>query len=206
MSVRPSPLAAVTRPLRVAAAKADLKALIAPSRRGTAPTPPRPTVEAAIDALLAAAAGGPPVKPADVTGTWELAWTSEREVLWLIANGGRFGTTTGAVLQAVDLAAGTLANAVLFDPPPGQFVVDSSASVDAGAPSPVPGALRVSFRFNAARLDAPFASLPLPPFGAGWFDNVYVDGDLRVARDVRGDTLICRRAGPPRSFPPPPGK
>jgi hypothetical protein len=37
------------------------------------------------------------------------------------------------------------------------------------------------------------ASVPLPPFGRGWFDNVYVDRDMRVARDSRGDTLVVVR-------------
>jgi hypothetical protein len=29
---------------------------------------------------------------------------------------------------------------------------------------------------------------------------VYVDGSLRVAQDIRGDTLVVARDGPPRVF------
>ena len=37
------------------------------------------------------------------------------------------------------------------------------------------------------------ATVPLPPVGKGWFDNLYVDDTLRVARDSRGDTLVVVR-------------
>jgi hypothetical protein len=32
------------------------------------------------------------------------------------------------------------------------------------------------------------------------FDTVYIDNRVRVAKDIRGDTLIVSRDGPPRSF------
>lgn len=32
------------------------------------------------------------------------------------------------------------------------------------------------------------------------FDTVYCDDNLRVAQDIRGDTLIVTRDGPPRIF------
>lgn len=108
-----------------------------------------------------------------------------------------------------------LMNEVVF-PPGGLFVVNSSAKVrgsDSSSGSDkvkgkgkenVAVGTRVDFKFSSARLDvakvvdedtgefAPSFSLPLPPFGRGWFDTVVVD-DVRIARDVRGDTLICVR-------------
>lgn len=39
-----------------------------------------------------------------------------------------------------------------------------------------------------------------PPLGKGWFDTIYLDKDIRIAKDVRGDTLIVARYGPPRWF------
>ena len=33
--------------------------------------------------------------------------------------------------------------------------------------------------------------------GVGRFDTLYVDANLRVARDVRGDTLVVRRSALP---------
>jgi hypothetical protein len=34
----------------------------------------------------------------------------------------------------------------------------------------------------------------------GWFDTVYCDDSIRVAQDIRGDTLVVERDGPPRIF------
>ena len=89
--------------------------------------------------------------------------------------------------QRIDVDAGTLRNEVVFSNG-NTFVVDSVIEVT--------DETRVEFRFTKAALNllAPTeASLPLPPFGRGWFDNVYVDGELRVARDSRGDTLVVVR-------------
>lgn len=90
------------------------------------------------------------------------------------------------------MEAGTLQNVITF-PPEGAFVVDSSISVA--------GPQRTSFAFTGATLQLPAGRrLSLPPFGSGWFDSVYADGDIRVARDSRGDTLVVARDGPPRRF------
>jgi hypothetical protein len=32
------------------------------------------------------------------------------------------------------------------------------------------------------------------------FNTVYVDGKIRIAQDIRGDTLIVENDGPPRIF------
>ncbi len=32
------------------------------------------------------------------------------------------------------------------------------------------------------------------------FDNVYVDEEVRIAKDVRNDVLVVERDGPPRIF------
>ena len=37
--------------------------------------------------------------------------------------------------------------------------------------------------------------LPLPPVGRGWGDLLYLDDELRVQRDVRGDLLVATRVG-----------
>lgn len=44
-----------------------------------------------------------------------------------------------------------------------------------------------------------FAMHPPPP-PQGWFDTVYCDDSTRVAQDIRGDTLVVVRDGPPRIF------
>lgn len=61
----------------------------------------------------------------------------------------------------------------------------------------VEGETRVNFTFTSARLELvePLRwTLRLPPLGKGWFDNLYVDETMRVARDSRGDTLVIVRS------------
>lgn len=126
------------------------------------------------------------------SATWELLWTTEKETLFILKNAGLFGTSAGPVYQVVDMQAGYLQNVITF-PPEGAFVVNSSVA-------PV-GQQRVDFQFNAAGLHLPEGRrLGLPPFGKGWFDNLYLDQDLRISVDSRGDTLVTRRVGPPQQY------
>ncbi|GIL45968.1 hypothetical protein Vafri_3079 [Volvox africanus] len=137
----------------------------------------------------------------DQTGTWELLWTSEKETIFILERAPLFGTKAGAVYQVIDAGSSSsinggsssyLQNVITF-PPEGAFIVDSSLTVA--------GRQRVEFGFTAAKLKLPGGTtFGLPPFGKGWFDNLYLDGDLRVSYDSRGDTLITRRVGPPRRF------
>jgi len=161
-------------------------------------------MEAAVDALVAAAAETPRLTtyctgvantlPTRLTASWRLAWTSERETLFLLEKfpggwGGEFGNTMKSTkaYQRIDVVEQSLANAVVFCNG-NEFVVDSVIRVE--------GPERVTFKFTGARLELkkPFKfTLNLPPVGAGWFDNVYVDETLRAARDSRGDLLIVVR-------------
>lgn len=43
-------------------------------------------------------------------------------------------------------------------------------------------------------------AVPPPWPRACRFDTVYLDADLRISKDSRGDTLVTTRAGPPRVF------
>ena len=88
------------------------------------------------------------------------------------------------------MSAGRLQNVITF-PPSGFFLVDSRIQLAGGT------GLRVDFEFEAARLKTPGWELPLPPFGKGWFENIYVDESLRVARDSRGDLLVVERTDLP---------
>ena len=38
-------------------------------------------------------------------------------------------------------------------------------------------------------------TVPLPPVGRGWGELLYLDDELRVQRDVRGDVIIARKVG-----------
>ncbi|GKA55313.1 probable plastid-lipid-associated protein 11 isoform X1 [Tanacetum coccineum] len=53
---------------------------------------------------------------------------------------------------------------------------------------------RLYYRFTSAVLRGKDWEFPLPPFGKGWFDSVYLDNDIRIAKDIRGDYLVVDRA------------
>ena len=173
-------------------AKDEVLRLAREQRRGVGHSPEdRAEMEAAVDALIASRGNGgrANTRPSVLTADWRLAWTSENETLFLLEKfpGGVGRAPITQAYQRIDVDAGTLRNEVVFSNG-NAFVVDSVIEVT--------DETRVDFRFTGAKLNlaAPVeASLPLPPFGQGWFDNVYVDGELRVARDSRGDTLVVVR-------------
>ena len=54
---------------------------------------------------------------------------------------------------------------------------------------------RFNFAFNKCAVRYRQIELPLPPVGRGWGELLYLDDELRIQRDVRGDLLIARRVG-----------
>ena len=128
----------------------------------------------------------------DLHGTWRLLWTTEQETLFILKNASFFNTKAGDVFQVTDTRAGRLQNVILF-PPDGSFVVDSSLTVESK--------IRCSFKFTSATLTLPNdKKIGLPPFGQGWFESVFNDNEIRIAKDSRGDLLIVEKSGPPRLF------
>ncbi|KAM7472072.1 hypothetical protein LguiA_010255 [Lonicera macranthoides] len=120
-----------------------------------------------------------------LSGTWRLLWTTEKEQLFIVQNANWFGTRAGDVLQVIDVEKGVLNNVITF-PPDGVFFVRSN--IEIASPQ------RVNFRFTSAVLRGKDWELPLPPFGQGWFETVYLDAEIRVVKDIRGDYLIVDRA------------
>ncbi|CAL9037997.1 probable plastid-lipid-associated protein 11, chloroplastic [Musa acuminata AAA Group] len=168
-------------------AKADLLALIADQERGLrTQSDPRKRAEiiAAVEAL-GALGRGQVTTGSSLSGTWRMLWTTEKEQLFIIKNAPLFGTRTGDVLQVIDVEKRSLNNVITF-PPSGVFFVRSS--IEAAPPQ------RVNFRFTSAVLRGSNWEIPLPPFGQGWFESIYLDDDIRVAKDIRGDYLIVDRA------------
>ena len=173
-------------------AKDEVLRLAREQRRGVGHSPEdRAEMEAAVDALIASRGNGgrANTRPSVLTADWRLAWTSENETLFLLEKfpGGVGRAPITQAYQRIDVDAGTLRNEVVFSNG-NAFVVDSVIEVT--------DETRVDFRFTGAKLNLATpveASLPLPPFGQEWFDNVYVDGELRVQRDSRGDTLVVVR-------------
>ncbi|GJP33983.1 hypothetical protein CLOM_g18469 [Closterium sp. NIES-68] len=120
-----------------------------------------------------------------LSATWKLLWTTEKETLFIFKQAPFFGTKAGETFQTIDVQGGTLSNTITF-PPSGMF--DVSASIH------VASAQRVNFQFTGARLVTASWTLPVPPFGQGWFDNTYIDNEIRISRDSRGDVLITERS------------
>ncbi|OIW01087.1 hypothetical protein TanjilG_25195 [Lupinus angustifolius] len=168
-------------------AKHHLLTLISDQNRGikTQSNPQkRASIIDAIDAVAAVGAGS--VTTGDsLSGTWRLLWTTEKEQLFIVEKAYLFGTSAGDVLQVIDVENKTLNNVITF-PPYGVFFVRSG--IEIASPQ------RVNFRFTSAVLRGKNWEIPLPPFGQGWFETVYLDDDLRVAKDIRGDYLVVDRA------------
>nr|GEX65215.1 hypothetical protein [Tanacetum cinerariifolium] len=120
-----------------------------------------------------------------LSGTWRLLWTTEKEQLFIIKNADVFGTEAGDVLQVIDVENKSLNNVITF-PPHGVFFVRSGIEIASDQ--------RVNFRFTGAVLRGKDWEFPLPPFGKGWFESVYLDEEIRVVKDIRGDYLVVDRA------------
>ncbi|KAF8412427.1 hypothetical protein HHK36_000391 [Tetracentron sinense] len=168
-------------------AKNDLLGLISDEERGikTEGNPSkRSKIIKAIDAMTVLG------KDSITTGstlsaTWRMLWTTEKEQLFIIKNAYLFGTQTGDVLQVIDVENCVLNNVITF-PPSGVFFVRSN--IDVVSPQ------RVNFRFTSAVLRGKNWEFPLPPFGQGWFESVYLDDEIRVVMDIRGDYLVVDHA------------
>ena len=74
-----------------------------------------------------------------LSGTWRMLWTTEKEQLFIIKNANVFGTETGDVLQVIDVEKGILNNVIRF-PPSGVFFVRSTCETVS--------AQRVNFRYQ----------------------------------------------------------
>lgn len=120
-----------------------------------------------------------------LSATWRLLWTTEKEQLFIIEKAPLFGTQAGDVLQVIDVEKRVLNNVITF-PPSGVFFVRSTIEIASSK--------RVNFRFTSAVLRGKDWEFPLPPFGQGWFESVYLDDDIRVVKDIRGDYLVVDRA------------
>uniref|UniRef100_A0A6N2MS25 Plastid lipid-associated protein/fibrillin conserved domain-containing protein n=1 Tax=Salix viminalis TaxID=40686 RepID=A0A6N2MS25_SALVM len=168
-------------------AKQHLLTLISDQHRGlkTQNDPvKRSSIIQAIDAM--ADLGKDTVTTEDsLSATWRLLWTTEKEQLFIIEKAPLFGTQAGDVLQVIDVEKRTLNNVITF-PPDGVFFVRSSIEVASSQ--------RVNFRFTSAVLRGKSWEIPLPPFGQGWFESVYIDEDIRVVKDIRGDYLVVDKA------------
>mmetsp|Transcript_12976 Transcript_12976/g.38773 ORF Transcript_12976/g.38773 Transcript_12976/m.38773 type:complete len:210 (-) Transcript_12976:183-812(-) len=165
--------------------KAELLSAIAPLRRG-ADDAGQAEVLRLVAELVEAAPQAPtfPEAAEVVAGDWELLWTTEKETLFLLENGLLWQAGIGAS-QIIDFTANSINNIVSCEND-SELRVVADFDVEDGTP-------RVNFEFKSAALKFRGFGVPVPPVGKGWFESVYVDEDLRIAQDSRGDTLIARR-------------
>ncbi|KAM7261154.1 hypothetical protein ACFE04_026629 [Oxalis oulophora] len=169
-------------------AKQHLLTLISDQHRGLktqTDSTKRHAIIKAIDALAILGRDTITTSSSSLSATWRLMWTTEKEQLFIIDKASLFGTVAGDVLQVIDVDNNCLSNVITF-PPHGVFFVRSDIEIVSSQ--------RVDFRFTSAVLRGKDWEFPLPPFGQGWFENVYLDDDIRVAKDIRGDYLVVDRA------------
>jgi hypothetical protein len=126
-------------------------------------------------------------KPSDaqLSGNWQLLWTTEKETLFFAKNG-LFGNKVSNIRQVIDIEGSSINNLIEFGDEKRFSVLGTTTRSDENAQ-------RVNFRFSKAQLVLPPIDISLPPVGKGWFDNVFVSKDYRIARDIRGDYLITQR-------------
>lgn len=120
------------------------------------------------------------------SGEWECIWTSEKEINFLVGSG-LFGDEWKRTYQVIDIPKGRLGNYLLFDND-GDLSVGSTIE-----PDPDQGS-RFNIQFNEATLRwKGFLKLSLPPVGKGWGELLYLDEDIRLQRDIRGDLILAQR-------------
>ena len=120
------------------------------------------------------------------TAEWECVWTTETE-LNFAREKGLFGLPWVRTYQSIDMSEGTLLNVLDFED--GELSVGSTISTD-----DADGA-RFNFAFENCSLRWRQFKVPLPPVGKGWGELLYLDDELRIQRDVRGDLLVATRVG-----------
>ena len=136
-----------------------------------------------------------------VNDTWRLLFTTEKETLFIlksfptkdtlqIEQGDTEGDGCNSVYQVIQLdedGRGLLNNVIEFGSSSRAFIVNSKIrAVQDGENGSGIGSSRIEFQFTGAKLRwSDNLTIPLPPFGAGWFDSIYVDDRYRVALDSR---------------------
>jgi len=120
------------------------------------------------------------------SGEWECIWSSEKEINFLVGSG-LFGDDWKRTYQVIDIPKGRLENYILFDND-GDLSVGSTIE-----PDPEQGS-RFNIQFKEASLSwKGLVTINLPPIGRGWGELLYLDEDIRLQRDIRGDLILAQR-------------
>jgi hypothetical protein len=118
------------------------------------------------------------------SGEWECLWTTEKELNFAVEKG-LLGLPWQRTYQTIDVAAGALENVIQFEG--GALRVASTIAPDAedGA--------RFDFAFERCQVAWRGIQVPLPPVGKGWGELLYLDDEMRIQLDIRGDIVIAER-------------
>ena len=122
-----------------------------------------------------------------LSGRWELIYTTEKEInffktSWPFAK-------VSLITQNLDLVDAQTVNNIIQFEGGGEFSVTGSTVVVDGEDEYD----RVAFEFTNARALVWGNEIPLPPTGAGWFDTMFCNANLRLSCDSRGDWSVFRR-------------
>ena len=190
---RPPQMVLGFNPMRTSQAqalKAELLTLAAKSRAGIRPL--EEAEQARFERILTEEL--PALRPMDeptrsdlFSGEWECRWTDEKELNFAVKNG-LFGLPWRRTYQTIDIAAGTLVNVLDFDG--GELRVGSTIAPDAT------DGTRFNFAFGDCSLTWRSLRVPLPPIGKGWGELLYLDEEMRIQRDIRGDMIVATRVLP----------
>ena len=118
-------------------------------------------------------------------GRWVCRWTTEQEINFAVEKG-LFGLPWVSTYQDIDLQEQTLENTIEFEG--GSLRVGSTIQPDDDL-----GA-RFNFAFEQCSVKWRSLTVPLPPVGRGWGDLLYLDEEMRIQRDLRGNLLVATRA------------
>jgi len=128
-----------------------------------------------------------PVRSPLFTGEWECIWTSEKEINFLVGSG-LFGDSWKRTYQKIDVPKNKLENFLLFENG-GSLAVGSTIEPQAGGKR----GNRFDIEFQDATLCWKGFTLSLPPVGSGWGELLYLDSDIRLQKDIRGDLILAQR-------------
>lgn len=127
------------------------------------------------------------------SGEWECRWTSEKELNFLVKNG-LFGEQWKRTYQIIDVQNQQLENIILFGDNDDNDGDDGSALrvKSTLVPDGINGS-RFNIEFYEASVKWRGFKVPIPPFGKGWGELLYLDNDMRLQRDIRGDFIVATK-------------
>lgn len=127
------------------------------------------------------------------SGEWECRWTSEKELNFLVKNG-LFGEQWKRTYQIIDVQNQQLENIILFGDNDDNDGDDGSALrvKSTLVPDEINGS-RFNIEFYEASVKWRGFKVPIPPFGKGWGELLYLDNDMRLQRDIRGDFIVATK-------------